>query len=72
MCCESRRGKELDSNQQDIAANHDKSNFINFDQDFEPRNHFVELVDGSQANSIVMVTPALIYTIAKYTCIDVS
>ena len=29
----------------------DKSKFINFDQNFEPGNHFVELADGSQANN---------------------
>ena len=32
----------------------DKSKFINFDQNFEPGNHFVELADGSQVNSIVL------------------
>ena len=28
----------------------DKSKFINFDQNFEARNHFVEFADGSRAN----------------------
>ena len=31
-----------------------KSKFINFDQNFEPGQHFVELADGSQANNIVL------------------
>ena len=31
----------------------DKLKFINFDQIFEPGNHFVELADGSRANNIV-------------------
>ena len=38
------------------AINHvitDKSKFINFDQNFESGNHFVELADGSRANNIV-------------------
>ena len=36
------------------ATNHvitDKSKFINFDQNFEPGNHFVELVDSIRANN---------------------
>ena len=39
------------------ATNHvitDKSKFIHFEQNFEPRNHFVELADGSQANNIIV------------------
>ena len=32
----------------------DKSKFINFDQNFKPRNHFVELVNGSQASNIML------------------
>ena len=32
----------------------DKSKFINFDQNIEPWNHFVELADGSRANNIVL------------------
>ena len=32
----------------------DKSKFINFDQNFEPGNHFVKLADGSQANNTVL------------------
>ena len=32
----------------------DKSKFINFDQNFEPRNHFVELVNESLVNNIVL------------------
>ena len=31
-----------------------KSKFINFDKNFEPGNHFVELADGSWANNIVI------------------
>ena len=31
-----------------------KSKFINFYQNFEPGNHFVELADGSRANNIVL------------------
>ena len=39
------------------ATNHvitDKSKFINFDQNFEPGNHFVELVDRNRVNNIVL------------------
>ena len=32
----------------------DKSKFINFDQNFEPGNHFVELADGSWENNIML------------------
>ena len=32
----------------------DKSKFVNFDQNFEPGNHFVELADGSRVNNIVL------------------
>ena len=32
----------------------DKSKFINFDQNFEPGYHFVELADRSRANNIVL------------------
>ena len=32
----------------------DKSKSIDFDQNFEPGNHFVELADGSRVNSIVL------------------
>ena len=32
----------------------DKSKFINFDQNFEPGNHFVELADENRANNIVL------------------
>ena len=32
----------------------DKSKFINFDQNFEPGNHFVELADGIRMNNIVL------------------
>ena len=32
----------------------DKSKFINFDQNFEPGNHFVELTDRSRAYDIVL------------------
>ena len=39
------------------ATNHiitDKSKFINFDQNLEPGNHFVELADSRRTNNIVM------------------
>ena len=36
------------------SYNNWKSKFINFDQNFEPGNHFVELADGSQVNNIVL------------------
>ena len=32
----------------------DKSRFVNFYQNFEPGNHFVELADGSWVNNIVL------------------
>ena len=41
----------------------DKSKFINFEQNFEPGNYFVELADRSQVNNNI--------TIAKDACVDV-
>ena len=32
----------------------DKTKFINFDQNFDPQSHFIELVDGSRINNLVL------------------
>lgn len=32
----------------------DKSKFVNFDKNFDPKRHFIELADGSQTNGVVL------------------
>ena len=39
----------------------DKSKFINFDQNFEPGNNFVELTDGNRANNMMKRGDTCIY-----------
>ena len=46
----------------------DNSKFINFDQNFEPGNHFLKLADGSWKEEM----PVSIYAIAMDTFVDVS
>ena len=58
------------------ATNHvitDKLKFINFDQNFEPGNHFIELADGSQANHSAEKRWHLhLSTQQQRACVDVS